>query len=133
MTRGIQRDGRGGRTAGIEGLPPRQKADRRGRHSAELVTDDVKSLRETLEADIGERISTLQGTGAAEKAHVEEKARCGEKEPRRGPKWLLERPAGTRHKATDKVHEPERGKAMEPELTAELDKFRRSRHIEMEM
>ena len=39
----------------------------RARHSAELVTDDAKALRETLKAATGERVSALEGIGAAEK------------------------------------------------------------------
>ncbi len=45
----------------------------RARHSAELLTDDAKALRETLEAATGERVSALEGIGAAEKALGEEK------------------------------------------------------------
>ncbi len=47
----------------------------RARHSAELVTDDAKALRETLEAATGERVSALEGIGAAEKALAEEKGK----------------------------------------------------------
>ena len=39
----------------------------RARHNAELVTDDAKTLRETLEAATGERVSALEGIGAADK------------------------------------------------------------------
>ena len=46
----------------------------RARHSAELVTDDAKALRETLEAATGERVSALEGIGAAEKVLAEEKS-----------------------------------------------------------
>ena len=93
---------------GLEGLSSRQKAARRARHSAELVSDDAKELCETLEAATGERISAIEGIRAAEKAPTEERACGGEKEPGRGPDGLLERPAGTRHEARGKVHEPER-------------------------
>ena len=48
----------------------------RARHNAELVTDDAKALRETLETATGERVSALEGIGAAlEKPIAEEKAR----------------------------------------------------------
>ena len=48
----------------------------RARHGAELVTDDAKALRETLEAATGERVSALEGIGAAlDKPLTEEKAR----------------------------------------------------------
>ena len=48
----------------------------RARHRAELVTDDAKALRETLEAATGERVSALEGIGAApEKALDQEKTR----------------------------------------------------------
>ena len=87
----------------------------RARHSAELVTDDTKALRETLEAATGERVSALEGIGAAEKALAEEKAHGGEKERGRGLEATLERPAGTRDEAADKSREPEREKAQELE------------------
>ncbi len=61
----------------------------RARHSAELVTDDAKTLRETLEAATGERVSALEGIGA------EEKARGDGKERGRGLEAVPERPAGT--------------------------------------
>ena len=101
----------------------------RARHNAELVTDDAKMLRETLEAATGERVSALEGIGAAEKALAEEKARGDEKERGRGLEGVLERTAGTR----DKGREPEREKAPKQERTVELDKSRGSRGIEMEM
>ena len=96
----------------------------RARHSAELVTDDVKELRETLEAATGERISALEGIGASEKALAEEKARGGEKERGRGLEALLERPAGTRDEAQGKGREvqPEPEKAQEPkQKSVEMD------------
>ncbi len=105
----------------------------RARHNAELVTDDAKELRETLEAATGERISALEGIGAAEKELTEEKARGGEKERGRGLEGMLDRPAGTRDEASDKGREPQREKAPEQERSAELDKSRGSRGIEMEM
>ena len=105
----------------------------RARHNAELVTEDAKELRETLEAATGERISALEGIGAAEKALAEEKARGREKERERGLEALVERPAGTRDESADKGREPEREKVPEPERAAELDKSRGSRGIEMEM
>ena len=112
----------------------------RARHGAELVTDDAKALRETLEAATGERVSALEGIGAAEralareKALAEEKARGGKKERGRGPEAMPERPSGTRDDAAaDKAREPEREKAPEPERAAEPDRSRESRGIEMEM
>ena len=105
----------------------------RARHDAELVTDDAKMLRETLEAATGERISALEGIGAAEKALAEEKARGGGKERGRGLEGMLERSAGTGDEAADRGREPERQKAPEQERTAEMDKSRGSRGFEMEM
>ena len=105
----------------------------RARHNAEPVTDDAKALCETLEAATGERVSALEGVGAAEKALSEEKARGGGKERGNGLEGLLERPAGTRDEAADKGGEPEQKKVPEPERDAELDKIRGSRGIEMEM
>ena len=99
----------------------------RARHNAELVTDDAKTLRETLEAATGERVSALEGIGAADKALTEEKARGGGKERGRGLEATLERPAGTREQAADKSREPEWEKGPERERTAELDKSRGSR------
>ena len=47
----------------------------RARHNAELVTDDAKTLRETLEAATGERVAALEGVGAAvERARAEAKS-----------------------------------------------------------
>ncbi len=57
----------------------------RARHCAELVTDDAKALRETLEAATGERISALEGVGAAKKALADDKARGGERSSVREP------------------------------------------------
>ena len=105
----------------------------RARHNAELVTDDAKTLRETLEAATSERVSALEEIGAADKALAEEKARGSEMERGRRLDGMLERPAGTRDEAADKGREPEREKVPEPERTAELDKSRGSRGIEMEM
>ena len=105
----------------------------RARHNAELVTDDAKELRETLEAATGERVSALEGIGAADRALAEEKGRSERKERGRGLEAMLERPAGTRDDAQDKGREPEREKVPEPERSAELDKSRGSRGIEMEM
>ena len=100
----------------------------RARHSAELVTDDAKELRETLEAATGERVSALEGIGAAEKALAEEKARGqekargGEKERGRGLEGLLERPAGTQDEAADKGRELGPEKALEPkQKSVEMD------------
>ena len=105
----------------------------RARHNAELVTDDATALRETLEAATDERVSALEGIGAAEKAPAEEKARSGEKGPERGLEGLLERSAGARDRVPDKGKEPEQEKVPEQGRTAELDKSRGSRGIEMEM
>ena len=105
----------------------------RARHNAELVTDDAKELRETLEAATGERISALEGIGAAEKALTEEKAHGGEKERGRGLEGLLERPARTRDESADRSREPEWVKVPDQERAAELDKSRGSRGFEMEM
>ncbi len=105
----------------------------RARHNAELVTDDAKELRETLEAVTGERVSALEGIGAADRALAEEKARGSENERGRGLEAMLELPAGARDEAADKAREPEREKVPEPERTAELDKSWGSRGIEMEM
>ena len=105
----------------------------RARHNAELVTDDAKELRETLEAATGERVSALEGIGAADKALAEEKARGSGKERGRGLEAMLERPAGSRDEAPDRGREPEREKAPEQERAAELDKSRGSRGIEMDM
>ena len=90
----------------------------RARHSAELVTDDVKELRETLEAATGERVSALEGIGAAEKTLAEEK------EHGRGLEGMLDRPVGTRDEAQDKGRElqPEPGKVPEPkQKSVEMD------------
>lgn len=40
---------------------------------------------------------------------------------------------GTLDEGPNEAHEPERGKALPPELAAELAKLRRSRGIEIEM
>ncbi len=105
----------------------------RARHNAELVTDDAKALRETLEAATGERVSALEGIGAAEKALAEERARGHEKERGRGLDATLERPVGARDEAADKSREAEREKAWEQERTAELDKSRESHGMGMGM
>ncbi len=106
----------------------------RARHGAELVTDDARALRETLEAATGERVSALEGIGAAERVLSEEKARRGEKERGRGPMAMPDRPAGTQdNTVADKSREPEREQAQEPERAAGLEKSRGSRGFEMEM
>ena len=105
----------------------------RARLNAELVTDDANALRETLEAATGERVSAREGVGAADKAFTEEKERGGGKDRGRGLEGLPERPAGTQDEAANKGREPERDKAPELERTAEPDKSRGSRGIEMEM
>ena len=96
----------------------------RARHNAELVTDDAKELRETLEAATGEPVSALEGIGAAEKAHAEKKARGEEKERGGGLERMLERPAGIRNEAQDKGRElqTEPKKAQEPkQKSVEMD------------
>ena len=104
----------------------------RARHNAELVTDDAKALRETLETATGERVSALEGIGAAERELAEEKTRGGAKERGQELGAMLERPAGTRDDAADKSREPEREKMAERERAAEVDKSRGSRGFEME-
>ena len=100
----------------------------RARHNAELVTDDAKTLRETLEAATGEGIPALEGIGAADRALAKEKARGGEKERGRGLEGMQERPAGTRDEAAaDKSRDPK------PDKAAVLEKARAPRGIEMEM
>ena len=106
----------------------------RARHNAELVTDDAKALRETLEAATGERVSALEGIGAATgKDRVEEKERGGEKEREHGREARSERPAGSHGETAERGREADRGKAPEPDRAAELNKSRGSRGIEMEM
>ena len=101
----------------------------RVRHSAELVTDDARALREALEAATGERVSALEGIGAAEKALSEEKARG------LGLEGMPEPAAGTRDEAADRDREPqpEPELAPEQERTAEREKSRSSRGFELEM
>ncbi len=106
----------------------------RARHGPELVTDDARALREPLEAATGERVSALEGIGAAERVLSEGKAQRGEKERGRGPKAMPDRPAGTQdNTVADKSREPEREQAQEPERAAGLEKSRGSRGFEMEM
>ncbi|MDE0209848.1 MAG: helicase C-terminal domain-containing protein, partial [Boseongicola sp.] len=96
----------------------------RARHSAELVTDDAKALRETLEAATGERVSALEGIGAAEKALSEEKARGSVKERGRGLDGMPERAAGNGDDAADKGRDiqPEPEVALEPkQKSVEMD------------
>ncbi len=100
----------------------------RARHNAELVTDDAKELRETLEAATGERVSALEGIGAAdralaeEKARVQQKVRGGEKERGRGLEAMLEQPAGIRDEAQDKSRELQTERAPEPkQKSVEMD------------
>ena len=82
-----------------------------------MVTDDAKALRETLEAATGERVSALEGIGAAaEKPLAEGKSRD------RGLEGLLERAAGTEDTAPDKSREPEPEKVPEPkQKSVEMD------------
>ena len=86
----------------------------RARHNAELVTDDVKALRETVEAATGKWVSALEGSDATEKAPAEEKARSEEKERGRRKEELLERTAGTRDEVPDKSREFQTERAPEP-------------------
>ena len=93
----------------------------RARHRAELVTDNAKALRETLEAATGERVSALEGIGAAmEKPVAEEKARARGLEP--GPET-----AGKEQEKADV------GRETRPDLASEQERVRGSRGIEMEM
>ncbi len=58
----------------------------RARHNATLVTDDAKTLRETLEAATGERVSALEGIGvAAALTRAEEKSAERERTPQVTP------------------------------------------------
>ena len=94
----------------------------RARHNAELVTDDAKALRETLETATGERVSALEGIGAAlEKPVVEEKDRG------RAMESPPESAAGKERETADK------GRAAAPEIEPEQEKARGPRGIEMEM
>ena len=82
--------------------PTRQITDvfsRRYENGGAVVTSNPPFQ---LEAATGERVSALEGIGAAEKARSEEKARGGGKERGRGLEALLERPAGTRDEAPDR-------------------------------
>ncbi len=99
----------------------------RARHNAELVTDDAKALRETLEAATGERVSALEGIGEDERGLVEEKERGRSREV------LPERPAGTREETPDRIREAEPGKAPERERSTGLERSGGLRGIEMEM
>lgn len=93
----------------------------RARHRAELVTDDAKVLREQLESATGERVSALEGAGAAaEKPIAEEKAR-GRKDRGNG---LETGPAST-ERTRDK------GDDAQPEKVPEQEKSRDPRGIEM--
>ena len=111
----------------------------RARHKAELVTDDAKALRETLETATGERVSALEGIGAAERALAEEKTRGDGKERKsvkergRGHEKMPARPGGSRDRSADRDRDSERGKALEPERAAERDRSRGSRDFGMEM
>ena len=93
------------------------------RHNAELVTDDAKALRETLEVATGERVPALEGIGSADKVLADEKTRGGKKEPGRGPEGLLERPSRTRDgAAADKSRDPEPERIPEPkQKSVEMD------------
>ena len=90
----------------------------RARHRAELVTNDVKALRETLEAATGERVSALEGIGAApEKALTEEEGRG---------RGLEARPETAEQS-------PDKSRDAAPEKAPEQEKSREPRGIEMEM
>ncbi len=105
----------------------------RARHKAELVTDDAKALRETLEAATGERVSALEGIGAAEKTLSGEKARGDGKERRPKTERTPERNAGTKDKSADRGRTSERQKSPEPERVAERERSRGSRDAGLEM
>ena len=77
----------------------------RARYRAELVTDDARALRERLETATGERVSALEGIGAAA-----ERPPAREKAGDRGRQEMPDRPSG----APDKSCEPEPEKAPEP-------------------
>ena len=89
----------------------------RARLSAELVTDDAKALRETLEAATGERVSALEGIGAVlEKPLTEEKSGGHDLEK------ALEPPAGTGDRSADKGRDDGPEKAPEPrQKSVEMD------------
>ena len=105
----------------------------RARHKAELVTDDAKALRETLEAATGERVSALEGIGAAETTLSGEKARGDGKERRPRTERIPERDAGTKDKSADRNRVSERQKSLEPERAAVRDRSKGSRDAGMEM
>ncbi len=105
----------------------------RARHKAELVTDDAKALRETLEAVTGERVSALEGIGAAEKTLSGEKARGDGMERVRRTERMPERDSGTRDKSADRGRTSERQKSPEPERVAERERSRGSRDAGLEM
>ena len=89
----------------------------RARLSAELVTDDAKALRETLEAATGERVSALEGIGA-----VLEKPPTREKSGGHGLEKALEPPAGTGDRSADKGRDDGPEKAPEPrQKSVEMD------------
>ena len=85
----------------------------RARHRAELVTDDATALREHLETATGERVSALEGVGAAA-----EKPRAQGKDQRRErhtvPRTPAVTPVNVREKTPDKVGEPRSVKVLEP-------------------
>ena len=77
----------------------------RARHRAELVTDDARALRERLETVTGERVSALEGIGAAA-----ERPPAREKATDRGRREMPDRPSD----APGKGRKPEPEKAPEP-------------------
>ena len=105
----------------------------RARQKAELVTDDAKALRETLEAATGERVSALEGIGAADRALSGERERGEGKERGRRAETVPERDSGTKDKSADRSRVSERQKAPEPERAAVRDRSRGSRDAGMEM
>ena len=95
----------------------------RARHDAELVTDDAKALRETLEAVTGDRIAALEAVGPTmDKAAAKEDGRD------RGAALGLERPPG----APDTGRDAAKGAPEPPVREAEPEKAR-VRDFEREM
>ena len=78
----------------------------RARHRAELVTDDAGALRKHLESATGERVSALEGIGAAVEKPFGKKT-----DHVHGLEDILEAPAETSEKTLDKTPIPEPAKA----------------------
>ena len=88
----------------------------RAQHGADLVNEVAKALRETLEAATNERVSALEGTGAAkEKTLIREKGRGVEA----GPEWI--------------GRTLETGARVRSEKARELEKSREPRGMWLEM